>query len=227
MEWLVWFYVHFAFSRVAVVKVSIAFASVTEITDTRLMQQTDKPTKTTTTTNQTNKQETNNKQMKRSELLILCQFWMFDSGRLGCHCFWCPKLGTSSVLLTYTETIRTGSTRRPHRLSHCSWALTARHVQVQCCFTSTETISTTRDGAISTFTELLNSDSEVWWWSRASCPRMSSDTLGTNCDHCRSMVQCCSFTSTETVRLIRTESPGRPLWLSHSSWTMSSVLMMM
>ena len=33
--------------------------------------------------------------------------------------------------------------------------------------------------------------------------------LGTNCDRCRSMVQCC-FTSTETVRLIRTESPGRP-----------------
>ena len=33
--------------------------------------------------------------------------------------------------------------------------------------------------------------------------------LGTNCDQCRSMVQCC-FTSTETVRLIRTERPGRP-----------------
>ena len=30
--------------------------------------------------------------------------------------------------------------------------------------------------------------------------------LGTNCDQCLSMVQCC-FTSTETVRLIRTESP--------------------
>ena len=38
---------------------------------------------------------------------------------------------------------------------------------------------------------------------------MSVDILGTNCDQCRSMVQCC-FTSTETVRLIRTESPGRP-----------------
>ena len=42
-------------------------------------------------------------------------------------------------------------------------------------------------------------------WSRASCPRMSVDILGTNCDQCRSMVQCC-LTSTETVRLIRTES---------------------
>ena len=58
-----------------------------------------------------------------------------------------------------------------------------------------------------------------WWWSRASCPRMSVDILGTNCDQCRSMVQCC-FTSTETVRLIMTESPGRPPRLSHSSWTL-------
>ena len=51
---------------------------------------------------------------------------------------------------------------------------------------------------------------------------MSVDTLGTNCDQCRSMVQCC-FTSTETVRLIRTESPGRPPRLSHSSWTLMSM----
>ena len=43
------------------------------------------------------------------------------------------------------------------------------------------------------------------------------DVLGTNCcDQCLSMVQCC-FTSTETVKLIRTESPGRPPRLSHSS----------
>ena len=57
-----------------------------------------------------------------------------------------------------------------------------------------------------------------WWWCRDSCPRMSVDILGTNCDQCLSMVQCC-FTSTETGRLIRTESPGRPPRLSHSSWT--------
>ena len=31
------------------------------------------------------------------------------------------------------------------------------------------------------------------------------------------MVQYC-FMSTETIRLIRTESPGQPPWLSHSSW---------
>ena len=43
------------------------------------------------------------------------------------------------------------------------------------------------------------------------------DILGTNCDQCLSMGQCC-FTSTETVRLIRTDSPGRPPRLSHSSW---------
>ena len=36
---------------------------------------------------------------------------------------------------------------------------------------------------------------------------MSVDILGTNCDQCRSTVQCC-FTSTETVKLIRTESPA-------------------
>ena len=34
------------------------------------------------------------------------------------------------------------------------------------------------------------------------------------------MVQCC-FTSTETIRLIRTGSPGRPPRLSHNSWTLS------
>ena len=34
----------------------------------------------------------------------------------------------------------------------------------------------------------------------ASCPRMSADILGTNCDQCRSMGQC-YFTSTETVGL--------------------------
>ena len=59
-----------------------------------------------------------------------------------------------------------------------------------------------------------------WWWCRASCPQMSVDILGTNCDQCRSKVQCC-FTSTETVKLIRTESPGRPPRLSHSSWALS------
>ena len=45
------------------------------------------------------------------------------------------------------------------------------------------------------------------------------DILGTDCDQCVSVVECC-FTSTETVRLIRTGSPGRPPRLSHSSWTL-------
>ena len=43
--------------------------------------------------------------------------------------------------------------------------------------------------------------------------------LGTNCDQCRSMVQYC-FTFTETRRLLRTDSPGRPPRPSHSSGTM-------
>ena len=74
--------------------------------------------------------------------------------------------------------------------------------------------------ATSTFTQLLNSGLYPWWWwwCRASCPRMSADIFGTNCDQCLSMVQC-YFTSTETVKLIRTESPGQPLRLSHGSWT--------
>ena len=49
---------------------------------------------------------------------------------------------------------------------------------------------------------------------------MSADILGTSWDQCRSMVQY-NFTSTETRRLVRTDSPGRPPRLSHSSWTMS------
>ena len=62
-----------------------------------------------------------------------------------------------------------------------------------------------------------------WWWCRASCPRMSVDILGTHCDQCRSTVHCCIM-STEIIRLVRTESPGRPPRLSHSSWTLHTSL---
>ena len=51
---------------------------------------------------------------------------------------------------------------------------------------------------------------------------MSFDILGTSCDQCRSTVQKI-FTSTETRRLVRTDSPGRPPRLSHSSWTMRCI----
>ena len=47
---------------------------------------------------------------------------------------------------------------------------------------------------------------------------MSVDILRAYCDQCWSTVQCC-FTSTETIKLIRTESPERLPRLSHSSWT--------
>ena len=50
---------------------------------------------------------------------------------------------------------------------------------------------------------------------------MSVDILGTSWDQCKSMVQY-SFTSTETVRLVMTDSPARPPRLSHCSWTMCS-----
>jgi len=43
---------------------------------------------------------------------------------------------------------------------------------------------------------------------------MSVDILRTSWDQCVSMAQYC-FTSTETIRLVRTESPGRPPRLSH------------
>ena len=55
---------------------------------------------------------------------------------------------------------------------------------------------------------------------------MSVDILGTSCDQCRSMVQY-SLTSTETRRLVRTDSPGRPPRLSHSSWTMTLSALLM
>ena len=54
---------------------------------------------------------------------------------------------------------------------------------------------------------------------------MSVDILGTSWDQCRSMVQY-SFTSTEIRRLVRMDSPGRPPRLSHSSWTIYSLLIL-
>ena len=48
---------------------------------------------------------------------------------------------------------------------------------------------------------------------------MSVDILGISWGQCVSKVQY-SFTSTETRRLVRADSPGRPPRLSHSSWTM-------
>ena len=56
-----------------------------------------------------------------------------------------------------------------------------RRVRVQCCFTSTETIRTVREGATSTFTQLLS----------------SSDI----------QVQCCMVKSTETRRTTRDGKP--------------------
>ena len=61
-------------------------------------------------------------------------------------------------------------------------------------------------------TKLYNSTSRWWWWCRASCPRM----LGW---HIRDKLVPFCFTSTETIRPIRMESPARPPRLSHSSWT--------
>ena len=56
----------------------------------------------------------------------------------------------------------------------------------------------------------------VWWRLELTVLGCRADILGANCDQCVCMVQCC-FTSTETIRVIRTGSPGRLPRLSHSS----------
>ena len=52
---------------------------------------------------------------------------------------------------------------------------------------------------------------------------MSVGVLGTHCDQRLSTVQCC-FTSAETVRLVRSGSPGRPHRLSHCSWVLKVMM---
>ena len=49
------------------------------------------------------------------------------------------------------------------------------------------------------------------------------DILGTNCNECVSMVQCC-FTSTETIRLVRTESPSTFTMDLYRSMTFTQLL---
>ena len=70
--------------------------------------------------------------------------------------------------------------------------------------------------------KLILSKIQVRFGCVALCPRMSADVLGTSRDQRRSMVQY-NFTSTETRRLVRTGSPGRPPRLSYSSWTMTKI----
>ena len=74
-----------------------------------------------------------------------------------------------------------------------------------------ETVVTTRTTDVKTV-EVADDDDDV----ELNVLGCRVDILGTNCDQCGCMVQC-YFTSTETVRLIRTRSPGRPPRLSHSS----------
>ena len=77
-------------------------------------------------------------------------------------------------------------------------------------------LSYTSSTTVSLIPHQTNAAGSVRFGCVAECPRMSVDVLGTSCDQCRSMVQY-SFTSTETRRLVRTDSPGRPPRLSHSS----------
>ena len=105
-----------------------------------------------------------------------------------CHCRW-----NRCTSLAVTTCKSCSANRRPGRHRET--------INVQRCFTSTETVRTVRDGeptrtATSTFTQLLNSELQPVHWY---------------------------FTSTETVRrLLGTGSPGpRPPRPSHSSWTLN------
>ena len=87
---------------------------------------------------------------------------------------------------------------------------------VQCCFTSTETIRTIRDGeprtATSTFTQLLSSEivqccftsTETIKTIRDGEPRTATSTFTQLLNF--EIVQCC-FTSTETIKTIRDGEP--------------------
>ena len=77
-----------------------------------------------------------------------------------------------------------------------SWGTTPQQVQVQCCFTSIETIKTIRDDHVD-----FHTASELW-------------VTKVQAQYC--------FTSVETPRgLLGTGIPGRPRRLSHSSWALS------
>ena len=97
----------------------------------------------------------------------------------------------------------------PPRLPRISWA----QVRVQCCFTSTEAVRTIGDGEPGRPTRLSPSS----WALLLLCCLMSSDVGWHIRDKLRPSM---CFTSTETVRFVRTESPGRPPRLSHSSWAL-------
>ena len=94
------------------------------------------------------------------------------------------------------------------QLAHCFRKrarpkMETNQVQVQCCFTPTETVRTIRDGKprtpISIFTQLLSYERET---------ELSSVLLYVHRD----------------VGSIRDGSPGRPPRLSHSSWALSRSL---
>ena len=86
-----------------------------------------------------------------------------------------PELWGENVAFKFSVALRpqrpygllgTGSPGRPPRLSHSTWALRREcGVQVQCCFTSTETVRTIRDGkpwtSTSTFTQHLSSEERM------------------------------------------------------------------
>ena len=108
-------------------------------------------------------------------------------------------------------------------------------VQLQCCFTSTETIKTIRDGeprtVTSTFTQLLSHDS--WWWSVALRPQKLG-LFGTGAQDVhldfhtapelcmgRGLVEVLLYVH-RNCRFIRDGSPGCPPRLSHSSCALAS-----
>ena len=115
-------------------------------------------------------------------------------GSWVCICTWCWLERKTTLLYSVSLT---------------TWLL-------KCCFTSTETVGLLGTGAQDGHLD-FHTAPKLWTWLLLLCS--SVDILGTSWDQCVSMVQYC-FTSTETIKLVRTGSPGRPPRLSHSSWTL-------
>ena len=130
------------------------------------------------------------------------------------------------MLSASTDTVRT--IRDGHLDFHSAQTLSTFHIEVQCCFTSTETIRTFRDWeprtATPTFTQLLNSASVQSCFTSTETirtfrdwePRMATPTF-TQLLNSASVQSC--FTSTETIRTFRDWEPrmATPTFTQHLS----------
>ena len=119
----------------------------------------------------------------------------------------------------FSDTVRSFGRRTRLTRSCLRGAGKSRRVRVPCCC-CTSTRDTLNYGLLFWDWEAqddhldFHTAPELWSWEDDDDVELNVlgcriDILGRNCDQRVSMVQCC-FTSTETVRLVRTRSPGRP-----------------